>query len=84
MASINETAGNETTSEHPILTPSKETLRQAFTAGFESIDDGESFYRGFNACLSAQGYTKRDDIPCTCPDHGTHGHQPECRWVKAE
>jgi hypothetical protein len=66
-----------------MLTPSKEVLRQAFAAGFESIDEGDTFYLGFNAYLSAEGYDKRDDIPCTCPDHGAHGHLPECRWVKA-
>ncbi|CAI8033833.1 hypothetical protein GBAR_LOCUS19084 [Geodia barretti] len=67
-----------------MLTPSKEVLQQAFAAGFDSIDDGDTFYQGFNACLSAQGYAKREDISCTCPDHGTHGHLPECRWVKVE
>ena len=59
-------------------------MRRAFAAGFESIDDGDTFYMGFNACLSAEGYVKRDDIPCTCSDGGAHGHLPECRWVQAE
>ena len=64
--------------------PTKNVLRQAFVAGFESIDEGNTFYRGFDAYLSAEGYTRRDDIPCTCSDRGVHGHLPECRWVKAE
>ena len=67
-----------------MLKPSKEVLRQAFAAGFESIDEGDTFYLGFNAYLFAAGYTKRDDIPCTCSDRGAHGHLPECRWVKAD
>ena len=67
-----------------MLTPSRDVLRQAFAAGFDSIDTGDTFYLGFDAYLSAEGYTKRDDIPCTCSDQGGHGHLPECRWVKAE
>ena len=70
--------------EQPMLTPSTDLLRRAFAAGFESIDDGDTFYLGFNGYLSAAGYARRDDIPCTCPDQGAHGHQPECRWVRAE
>ena len=67
-----------------LLAPSTELLRRAFAAGFESIDDGDTFYLGFDNLLSAEGYVKRDDIPCTCSDRGAHGHLPECRWVKAE
>ena len=70
-------------SDLQMLTPSRELLRRAFAAGFESIDDGDTFYLGFNAFLSAEGYVNRDDIPCTCSDGGAHGHLPECRWVKA-
>ncbi len=63
--------------------PSREQLREAFQAGFDSIDDGDGFYFGFHSVLESQGFGKRDDIPCTCSDNGSHGHQPECRWVKA-
>lgn len=65
------------------LKPTREVLQAAFAAGFRSIDDGYTFYTGFDACLESKGYTKRDDIPCTCPDDGFHGHMPECRWIKA-
>jgi len=68
---------------HPKLTPTQELLRAAFAAGFQSIDDGYTFYTGFDSCLENNGYAKRDDIDCTCSDHGFHGHMPECRWVKA-
>ena len=64
---------------HP---PSYEDLREAFQAGFNSIDDGDGFYYGFHNYLQQQGFGLRDDIPCTCSDNGAHGHQPECRWVK--
>ena len=64
------------------IQPSREELRLAFHAGFQSIDDGDTFYTGFHAFLETSGFHKRDDIPCTCPDGGGHGHMPECRWVK--
>ena len=63
--------------------PTREELRQAFQAGFQSIDEGESFYTGFYVSLTSMGYRAHEDIPCTCPDGGRHGHLPECRWVKA-
>ena len=63
--------------------PSYEQLREAFQAGFHSIDDGDGFYFGFNSSLERHGFGKRDEIPCTCSDGGEHGHQPECQWVKA-
>jgi hypothetical protein len=62
--------------------PSYQELRDAFQAGFDSIDDGEGFYVGFHAYLQHYGYQMLEDLPCTCIDHGAHGHQPECRWVK--
>ena len=65
-----------------VIEPSLEELRLAFQAGFQSIDDGETFYTGFHAFLESSGFRKREDIPCTCPDHGGHGHLPECRRVK--
>lgn len=64
------------------MQPSREELRQAFKAGFQSIDEGNTFYAGFNFYLESISYRKREDIPCTCPDSGEHGHLPECRWVK--
>ena len=34
-----------------VTQPSHEQLREAFQAGFDSIDDGEGFYFGFRAFL---------------------------------
>ncbi len=62
--------------------PSREQLREAFQAGFDSIDDGDGFYIGFHSYLESNGFTRLEETPCTCPDHGSHGHQPECRWIK--
>ncbi len=62
--------------------PTPEELRQAFQAGFQSIDEGETFYTGFEAFLEALGYRKQAEARCTCQDGGAHGHLPECRWVK--
>jgi hypothetical protein len=64
-------------------TPTREELRQAFQCGFQSIDAGDGFSQGFDACLASLGYRKRPEGGCTCSDHGAHGHLPECRWVKA-
>ena len=44
--------------------------------------EGHTFYLGFDAFLTANGYTKREDIPSKCSDQSTHGHLPECRGVK--
>ena len=63
------------------MVPTQKNLKEAFQAGFQSIDDGDGFYTGFDAYLETSGYVKREDIPCTCPDGGAHGHLPECRWV---
>ena len=63
--------------------PDTEQLREAFQAGFDSIDDGDGFYYGFHAFLERRGFGLSEDIPCTCSDNGVHGHQPECRWIKA-
>ena len=63
--------------------PSREELRQAFQAGFQSIDAGDTFYSGFHAFLTSIGYRKQEEAPCTCRDAGAHGHLPECRWTKA-
>ena len=65
------------------MQPTYDEIREAFQEGFQSIDEGDSFYAGFNSYLESIGCVRRDDIPCTCPDHGAHGHLPECRWVKA-
>ena len=65
------------------MQPTYDEIRNAFQEGFQSIDEGDSFYAGFNTYLESIGCVKRDDIPCTCSDQGAHGHLPECRWVKA-
>jgi hypothetical protein len=62
--------------------PTYTELRTAFQRGFDSIDDGDSFYTGFHARLKSLGYHHAPEVPCTCPDSGSHGHLPECRWVK--
>ena len=62
--------------------PTHEQLREAFQAGFDSIDDGDGFYAGFHSYLESRGFSKWEDIRCTCSDNGAHGHQPECRWIK--
>jgi len=62
--------------------PTPEELRQAFQAGFQTIDEGETFYTGFDAFLESLGYRRKDDAQCICRDSGAHGHLPECRWVK--
>ena len=64
------------------MQPTPEELRQAFHAGFQTIDEGETFYTGFHAFLESLGYRKQADARCTCRDGGAHGHLPECRWVK--
>ena len=65
------------------MQPSREEIDRAFLAGYRTIDEGRSFYDGFEAYLRSIGCQKRDDMPCTCPDRGAHGHMPECRWFKA-
>ena len=62
--------------------PNQQELREAFQAGFNTIDNGDSFYLGFHSYLESHGFGKRTDVPCTCSDNGAHGHQPECQWVK--
>ena len=64
------------------MQPAFDELRHAFQLGFQSIDEGDTFYAGFNKYLASLGYQLRDDRACTCPDGGAHGHMPECRWVK--
>ena len=63
--------------------PSQQELREAFQAGFESIDDGDGFYFGFHTYLESHGFNRLEETSCTCMDDGDHGHQPECRWVKS-
>ena len=65
-----------------VIQPTQQELRKAFDAGFQSIDEGDTFYLGFDAHLEAAGYRKAEHGPCTCADGGAHGHLPECRWVK--
>ena len=64
------------------MLPTDEELRLAFQAGFQSIDEGDTFYIGFYQYLGSIGYRLQDDCSCTCSDEGAHGHMPECRWVK--
>ena len=64
------------------MEPTQQEIRQAFWDGFQSIDDGHSFYDGFYDSLKSLGFTKPDQTQCTCPDLGAHGHMPECGWVK--
>ena len=65
------------------MQPTHDELIRAFQAGFQSIDEGDTFYTGFYEQLGSMGYRHRDDLACTCADGGAHGHLPECRWVKA-
>lgn len=64
------------------MQPTEEELKHAFWAGFQSIDDGDTFYLGFDAYLARVGYQKNENASRTCADSGRHGHLPECRWVK--
>ena len=43
--------------------PNQQELRDAFQAGFDSIDDGDGFYVGFHAFLEHHGYQLREDLP---------------------
>ncbi len=62
--------------------PNHDEVLAALRAGYRAIDDGYGFYPGFNGWLESLGYSRRDDIGCTCPDSGYRGHLPECRWVR--
>src|SRR5436309_3104560 len=62
--------------------PRHDEVMSAIRAGYESIDDGDDFWKGFAGYLRSQGYTWVGDAPCTCPDGGRHGHMPECRWLR--
>ena len=65
------------------MQPTQEGLRLAFQAGFQSIDEGDTFYTGFYEHLGLIGYRLQDDATCTCVDGGAHGHMHECRWLKS-
>ena len=73
------TAGN--TDDGPVM-PDHAEVMAALRAGYRAIDDGDGFYPGFDGWLESLGYQRQDDLPCTCPDGGHHGHLPECRWVR--
>ncbi len=75
VAPIRETTGYSV--------PTHEEVLAAIRAGYRAIDDGYGFYPGFNGWLESLGYTRRDDVGCTCPDRGYRGHLPECRWVRS-
>lgn len=64
------------------MQPTREELRQAFQAGFQAIDVGDTFFAGFEAFLTSLGYHKHAEAPCTCQDGGAHGHLPECQWMQ--
>ena len=64
------------------MDPTHDELHCAFQAGFDSIDDGDTFYAGFHEYLGSLGFRHLENTDCTCPDSGGHGHMPECRWVK--
>ena len=64
------------------MQPTLNELQDAFQAGFQSIDEGDTFYVGFHQRLGGLGYQYREEVPCTCSDLGAHGHMPKCRWVK--
>lgn len=63
--------------------PTELEVDEAFEAGFASIDEGFTFYNGFDALLITLGYRFDEKSQCACSDRGEHGHLPECRWVKA-
>ena len=65
------------------MEPTQEELRSAFQAGFQSIDEGDTFYTGFHEYLGTLGFRFIEETDCTCQDSGAHGHLPECRWVKS-
>ena len=65
------------------MEPNYEELRRAFQAGFQSIDEGDTFYTGFHDYLGSLGFRHVEETDCTCQDRGDHGHMPECRWVKS-
>ena len=67
----------------PVRQPSQEEVLRALEAGYASIDEGEGFYAGFGTYLTAAGYRKRPEAPCTCIDRVAHGHLPECGWTAA-
>jgi hypothetical protein len=62
--------------------PTDQEVTRAFYAGFHSIDEGYTFWDGFNEYLMNLGYLYQANASCICSDHGEHGHLPECRWVK--
>jgi len=64
------------------MEPTHDDLQRAFQAGFDSIDEGDTFYTGFHSYLGSLGFRHLEDNDCTCQDSGYHGHMPECRWVK--
>ena len=65
------------------MEPTHEELRSAFQAGFQSIDEGDTFYIGFHEYLDSLGFRYVEETDCTCRDGGDHGHLPECRWLKS-
>ena len=64
------------------MEPTTDEVIDAVWAGYGSIDDGDSFWYGFENHLMGLGYEHADAAGCTCPDLGTHGHMPECKWLR--
>ncbi len=62
--------------------PTNDEVLDAILGGYNSVDDGEGFWPGFDNSLTLLGYQYSDDSPCSCPDDGAHGHMPECGWLR--
>ena len=71
------------TNHHESIVPSDAEILEAFLEGYKSIDDGRNFLEGFNTCLERFGFEQDAEAECTCSDHGSHGHLPECRWLRS-
>ena len=73
---------NANTAGAGLQVPEAAEILAALRAGYRSIDEGYGFYPGFDGWLESLGYQRREDVGCTCPDHGYRGHLPECRFVR--
>lgn len=64
------------------LQPLADEVMSAIHSGYQTIDEGDEFWQGFEKYLVGRGYVRLTDAPCSCPDRGRHGHMPECGWVR--
>lgn len=64
------------------LQPRADEVMNAIRSGYQTIDEGDEFWEGFEKYLVSLGYVRVSDAPCICPDNGRHGHLPECRWIR--